>query len=177
MLQQEGNGAVCPLEMEPLTLRGLCSSEGPWGPAWGVPSLGEDRRDCGCPSTPQVMVLVQETPTSPSQHKHREWLPSLLPGVPRSNTSISCSSAAEQFLPGIPANSLTSSGISALWEGDFLQCSSAQPRAPGSGEESAGEQDGVSVSILQHEVTVPFRGPATAWEAPGSGSLLPTPCS
>lgn len=44
----------------------------------------------GVSPTPQVMVLVQETPTSPSQDKC-DLLPNLLPGVPHpSNTSVSC---------------------------------------------------------------------------------------
>lgn len=108
--------------MEPFTLCGLCSSEGPWGPASGVPSLGEDRRNVGVPPTPQVMILVQETPTSPSRDK-RERLPNLLPGVTQQRFCLLllCPSAPDQFVPGIPANSLITSSISVLWERELPQ--------------------------------------------------------
>lgn len=67
------------------------------------------------PLTPQLMVLGQETPTSPSQDKC-EWLPNLL-----SHPSNAFISGYRPVFSGIAANSLTSFSISVLWERELLQ--------------------------------------------------------
>lgn len=87
MLEQEGNGTVCPLEWSFSLSVVFAAVRGPED-LLQVSSLQEGM--WVSPPTPQVMILVQDTPTSPSQDKC-DWFPNLLPGLPHlSNTSISC---------------------------------------------------------------------------------------
>lgn len=171
MLEREGSGAVCPLEWSLSLSMVFAAVKGPGDLLPVSPLQGRTGGNVGVPPITQVMVLVQETPTSPSQDKY-DLLPNLLPGVPHpSNTSVSCyrlvfSRDSSRFPHLFQHLSALGRGIASVIQNTSVILGLVR------GAQVA-EEEGVSMPIFLHEVTVPFHGPSNCLG--GSHLWLPSP--